>query len=73
MRKKIPCRVVGSSPLSISNDAVFQNAALLFCGEYNQIRKYTAQSGATIYTSNLAISNISENDGLRASYLDMYF
>ncbi len=72
MRKQIPCRVVGSVPLSVCNDMLRPNP-LMTCGQYLPVLKYNAQAGAIIYTSNLTIINICENDTPAASYLDMYF
>jgi hypothetical protein len=72
MRKKIPCRIVGSVPLSVYND-LLQQAPILTCVQYLPDLKYIEQAGALIYSSNLIISNICENEAPAASSLDMYF
>jgi hypothetical protein len=73
MRKKIPCKVVKSVPLAAHSEIICQGSALIACGEQCFLGKYTAAPGAILYSSNLNITNISDNDGRRTAIFDAYF
>jgi hypothetical protein len=73
MRKKIPCKVIESVPLTICYPIVYKDVESFSCGDDLRIKKNASTCGAYIYTSRLNITNISDNANASVPGFDAYF
>jgi len=73
MRKKIPCKVVESAPLTVCSQIVSRDIEFVSCGDDLRINKSAPTVGTIIYTSRLNITNISDIGSSKYSVFDAYF